>query len=174
MVQTTTANEFEKLPQFVQGKNVEAYLDEIFRRKGFQIRQTTQEEERKLCLGDRQFSKNGCTFFVEYKSGLQTHYTHNVFIETISVDDPDHFRSGWLFTCMAKYIIYATILDGCLLVFRPSDLRNSIDIFRSRFKEVPTSNHQNKGYNTHGFLVPFDWAKKNLVYQVIQLNGYKD
>ena len=166
-------NEFEKLPQFKQGKDVEKYLDNFFQQRGFSIRQTTPEEERILCLGDRQFSRNGKSFFVEYKSGIQTHYTKNIFIETISVDDPVYFKKGWAYTCRADWLIYATVLDNCLLIFRPDILRKRIENLKINFREVSTSNHQNKDYNTHGLLIPFEWAKENLASQVISICGKK-
>jgi hypothetical protein len=160
---------FTELPQFVRGKSIEAYLDDYFRQRNFKIRQTTKEEERNLCLGDRQFFRDGKSFFVEYKSGIQTHYTGNIFLETISVDDPNHFKPGWVYTCKANFIIYATVLDGCLLMFIPDQLRKKMERLKLMFQEVATSNHQNTGYNTHGLIVPFEWAKQNLANRVIQL-----
>src|SRR3990172_11157998 len=159
---SSNMSKIESVRQFKQGKSVEAYLDILFRSLGFQIRPTTRDEERALYLGDRLFTQGSRQFFVEYKSGIQTQRTGNIFIETISVDDPHHYKPGWAFTCKADYIIYATIFNGCLLVFRPDDLRNVMDTLKAKFKEVPTSNHQNYGYNTHGLLIPLEWAKKNL------------
>lgn len=163
-------SKFTKLPQFTRGKTVEKFLDEIFG-LNYEIRQTTQEQERSLCIGDRIYTRQGKTLNIEYKSGIQTHYTGNIFIETISVDDPRHYKKGWVYTCKADYIIYATILDGCLLVFRPDDLRNKLDFLRLKFKEVATSNHQNDGYDTHGLIIPVEWAKSKLAYKVIPLTG---
>jgi len=162
---------FTELPQFIRGKSVEAFLDDFFRQKGFQIRQTTREEERVLCLGDRQFFRNGKSFFVEYKSGIQTHYTGNIFLETISVDDPNHFKIGWVYTCKADYIIYATVLDDCLLMFIPDQLRKKMERLKLVFREAATNNHQNIGYNTHGLIVPFEWAKQNLADRIIELES---
>lgn len=158
-----------RLSQFKRGKDVEAFLDGYFRARGYRVRQTTAREERVLCLGDREITKNGQTFFMEYKSGIQTHYTRNIFLETISVDDPAHFRQGWIYTCRADAIVYATLLDGCLLIFDPTWLRERMPILKAMFPEIATSHRQNKGYNTHGLLVPFGWAKDNLASKVIQL-----
>lgn len=163
-------NEFEMLPQYEHGKFVEAYLDGFFQERGYGIRQTTPAEERQHCFGDRYFTKNGISFYVEYKSGIQTHYTGNIFLETISVDDPTSFREGWVYTCNADWLIYATILDGCLLVFKPSKLRMMIGELKKQFKEVATSKNQNNGYNTHGIIVPLEYAKTNLASKIIWIN----
>lgn len=153
--------------QFANGKDVESSLDQIFRNKGFTIEPTTAHEERRLCLGDRKFSKGDKGFFVEYKSGIQTFYTGNIFLETISVDTSG--RLGWVYTCQADYIFYAALLNHKILVFRPNRLRAEIDTLKSKFKETKTGKGQNKGYNTHGVLVPLEYAEKYLAEKVITI-----
>lgn len=104
--------------QFANGKQVEAYLDRFFWAQGFVIKPTTSYEERRLCLGDRRFTApDGKPFYVEYKSGIQTYYTGNIFLETISVDTQR--KLGWVYTCQADYIYYAALLNRKILVFRP-------------------------------------------------------
>ena len=79
-------------------------LDHFFSEKGFHIQNTTPHEERVLCLGDRWFtSPRGQRFSVEYKSGIQTFYTGNMFLETISVDMSN--KPGWVYTCQADQIL---------------------------------------------------------------------
>ena len=153
--------------QFRRGKDVEAWLDTFFRARGWMIEQTTPHEERVLCLGDRRFSRGGQTFTVEIKSGIQTYYSGNIFLETISVDSQN--KPGWLFTCKADVIMYAALLNYKILVFKPQQLRDKIAMLRSRFREVATSHHQNDGYNTWGLLVPLAVAEKELAVQVITL-----
>lgn len=160
---------FTQLTQYKNGKDVEAFLDGYFRQRGYQIRQTTDHEERVLCLGDRQFTWKDTSLFIEYKSGIQTFYTGNIFIETISVDDPNNYKLGWVYTCKADILIYATILNNCLLLFRPDGLRQIIDKLKLRYKEVSTSHNQNNGYNTYGLIIPFKWARENLAHKVISL-----
>lgn len=154
-------------PQFKRGKKVETFLDEYFRFYGWQVEPTTQHEERKLHLGDRRLTKDGRTYLVEYKSGLQTYYTGNVFLETISVDT-GHVP-GWAYTCQADFIFYAALHNDEILVFRPGKLRSVIEELKLKFREVPTSNHQNKGYNTHGVIVPLEYAERHLAEKVIQI-----
>ena len=72
--------------QFKSGKNVEAFLDDYFRYRGWVVELTSAHEEQVQHLGDRHFTRDGDTWLIEYKSGVQTFYTGNVFLETISVD----------------------------------------------------------------------------------------
>ena len=153
-------------PQFKRGKNVEAFLDEFFRFRGWSIEETTAHEERKLCLGDRHFLKDETALLIEYKSGIQTYYSGNVFLETISVDSQN--KLGWVYTCQADYIFYAALLNHKILVFKPQKLRDEIEGLKTKFREVKTSNNQNKGYDTHGVIVPLDYAVQQLAEQVIE------
>jgi hypothetical protein len=154
-------------PQYRNGKNVEAFLDQYFRLRGWSIRPTTSYEERVLCLGDRHFSKADMTFLIEYKSGLQTAATGNLFLETVSVDRVN--KPGWVYTCQADFIFYAALLNQKILIFRPHTLRRQIDMLKSRYREVSTKKQQNDGYNTLGVLVPFGYATDWLAEKVISL-----
>lgn len=154
--------------QFKNGKDVETFLDDYFRKDGFSIIQTTPHEERVLCIGDRKFSRGGKSFTVEYKSGIQTAYTGNIFLEIISVDTEPQ-KPGWVYTCNANYILYAALLNHKILVFTPDKLRLEIESLKAKFKVVKTSKGQNKGYNTHGVIVPFEYAEKWLAEKVINL-----
>lgn len=143
-------------------------MDEYLCGQGFSIRQTTPHEERVLCLGDREFTRAGRSFFVEYKSGIQTFYTGNVFLETISVDTGNK-KPGWVYTCRADFIYYACLLNGKILVFLPDHLRAVIEGLKLKFREVPTGKGQNSGYNTHGLIIPLDYAEKHLAKEIIRL-----
>lgn len=154
-------------PQFERGKRVEAFLDEYFRWQGWRIEPTTPHEERALCLGDRRFWKGHYAYLVEYKSGIQTGATGNIFLETISVDTEQ--KPGWVYTCQSDFIFYACLLNHKILVFRPQALRTMIERLKQQFRQVSTCHNQNDGYNTHGVLVPLDYAEKYLAEKVIEL-----
>lgn len=154
-------------PQFHQGKNVEAFLDEFFKYRGWSITQTTDHEERGLCIGDRHYERGTRKHNIEYKSGIQTFYTGNVFLETVSVDSQN--KPGWVYTCQADAIFYAALLNKKILVFVPDYLRSVIETLKTQFREVPTKHKQNKGYNTWGVIVPFEYAEKHLSSQVIDI-----
>jgi hypothetical protein len=156
-------------PQFFQGKRVEAWLDEFFRKDGWQVEPTTPHEERVLCLGDRKFTKppQAHPVYIEYKSGLQTAATGNIFLETISVDTAG--KPGWVLTCQANTIVYAALYNHVILLLKPRVLRAKLPELRTQFREVPTSHNQNDGYRTHGLIVPLAFAEKHLGAFVIRL-----
>lgn len=156
-------------PQFKSGDDVAQFLDRYFAAK-YDIQPTTPHMERVSCLGDRIFTskETGKKFFVEYKSGLQTFATGNIFLETVSVDTP--CKPGWVYTCRADYIFYATLLNYKILIFRPSKLRAEIAELKAKFREVKTGKGQNETYNTHGVIVPLDYAERHLTEQVIELD----
>lgn len=160
-------NKFEQTQQWYSGQSVADYLDAFFKKRGWDIYPTTPEEERGQCLGDRHYIKGETHWYIEYKSGLQTAQTGNIFLETVSVDAVG--KAGWLYTCKADYIFYATLLNGCILVMIPNNLRAVAEDLRKQFRETKTSKGQNKGYDTHGLIVPLDYAKKHLTIQVIDV-----
>lgn len=159
--------EFTDKQQFKTGKEVEAYLDGYFSQRGWLIKQTTDHEERVLCLGDRHYWLAGAHYHIEYKSGIQTFYTGNVFLETISVDTLA--KPGWVYTCRADFIFYATLLNGEILIMKPTKLRAEIEGLKTKFRQVRTCKGQNETYNTHGVLVPLAYAEKYLTAKIIYL-----
>jgi hypothetical protein len=108
-------------------------------------------------------SKAGQCFYVEYKSGQQTAYTGNIFLETISNDLT--CAPGWVYTCQAKYIIYAILLSNKILVFKPEKLRAAIADLKAKFRGAQTKSQND--YHTHGVLVPLDYAERYLAEKVI-------
>lgn len=157
---------FTETPQWTSGQSVADFLDAFFRQRGWTIEPTTRHEERDLCLGDRHFRKLNRHDLIEYKSGLQTKVTGNVFLETISVDTKG--IPGWVHTCQADYIFYAALLNRKILVFIPDDLRSALASLRTQFREVKTSKGQNEQYNTHGLIVPLAYAEEYLSAQTIE------
>lgn len=156
---------FTQKPQFHRGKNVEAFLDDFFTYRGWRITQTSPHEERVLCIGDRWYSRGSEVYCIEYKSGIQTYYRGNVFLETVSVDTQN--KRGWVYTCQADFIFYAALLNQKILMFTPAKLRSVIETLRTKFREVPTSHQQNDGYNTWGVIVPLEYAETFLAEKVV-------
>lgn len=143
---------FTKSDQFTRGKNHENDLDRYFRGKGFTVTQTSYHEERELKIGDRLFEKDGQSYYVEYKSDESASRTGNAFIETISVDTDN--VPGWAYTCKADYIFYYLPLDNRIYVYTPHNIQSCLTNWKKHYPTRPTSKGQNKGYNTHGVLVP--------------------
>lgn len=154
--------------QFKHGMDVEAWLDTYFTQLGYEVHRTTPHQERVECKGDRRLLRNNTEHWIEYKSGIQTFYTGNIFLETISVDTAN--VPGWVYTCQADAIVYAALLNHKLLFFRPPHLREHIDALKTRFRTVKTSKGQNIGYNTHGVIVPLNYAERELCYRVTELD----
>ena len=146
---------------------VEDWLDRFFRCLGYKIESTTPYLERTLCLGDRIFTRrDGQQFYIEYKSGLQTFFTGNIFLETLSVDSQD--KPGWVYTCRADFLLYAALYNDKILIMRPVDLRARIEALKSGFQIKKTGKGQNRGYDTHGVLVPLDYAERCLTASIIR------
>lgn len=154
-------------PQHRDGKAVEAWLDHYFARRGWLITPTSRHEERDLHLGDRYFSKGGLNYLVEYKSGLQTFYTDNLFLETVSVDTRN--VPGWVYTCNANFIFYAALLNRKILIFHPEKLRSVIERLKTQFPEGKTGKQQNEDYNAIGVLVPLSYAEQHLADKIIRV-----
>lgn len=162
-------NKFTRTAQWVSGMNVEDFLDNYYRAQGWRITRTTSYEERTLCLGDRHYRHGSQHLRVEYKSGIQTFYTGNVFLETVSVDTQN--KPGWVYTCKADYILYAALLNRKILVFVPDRLRAQIEALKEKFSVVKTGKNQNKGYDTHGVIIPLSYAESHVAAKVIRLEG---
>lgn len=156
---------FTETPQWNSGSDVADFLDAYFRAQGWQIDRTTETEERIQCLGDRHFRKPDKHLYVEYKSGLQTAYTGNVFLETVSVDSQQ--KPGWVYTCQADYLMYAILPKSKILLFVPRELRERMEDLKARFREVPTGKGQNVGYKTWGLIVPLDYVEQHVAHKVI-------
>lgn len=158
---------FISTPQWKSGSNVADFLDAHFTALGWDITPTTQHEERTLCLGDRHYRRGDDHLLIEYKSGIQTAVTGNVFLETISVDTAD--KPGWVYTCKADYIFYGALDNQKILIFRPDTLRERMTEMAGRYRTVSTSKGQNVGYRTHGVIVPLAIAEQELAAKVIEL-----
>lgn len=153
--------------QFKQGMHVEAFLDGYFTGRGYRVVPATAQQERVECKGDRCLHLGEKVHWVEYKSGIQTFYTGNVFLETISVDTAN--KPGWVYTCQADAIVYAALLNQKLLFFRPATLRANIEALKQRFPTVKTGKGQNANYNTHGVIVPLAIAEAEIAYNVVRI-----
>lgn len=169
MQQSTRSGWFTKSDQFTRGKLVEKLLD-LYLNQWFDITKTTDYQERVACLGDRKFKLGDGCRYVEYKSGIQTSITGNLFLETVSVDAAE--KPGWVITCQADWLIYALVFEYELLFFKPDRLRGFLPALKQRYQEKPTANKQNPNYKTWGLIVPyrnispfceFSWSIRNNV-----------
>jgi len=134
--------------QLSDGEAGERYLDDYFNTR-FEISKVNREGQRRGI--DRVFKcrETGKTETIEYKTDKKAQYTHNAFIETVSVDTDR--RKGWAYTCTADLIFYYVPGDGLVYVLEPTVIRRLLPLWAERY---PTRKVRNNTYYTHGICVP--------------------
>jgi hypothetical protein len=140
--------------RLVAGSAVEQWLDTYFG-QWFRIKLATRWEQR---LGiDRWFLERvgSNRWAVEYKADWTASRTGNVFIETISVDTKR--IPGWAYTSQAHWLVYALPKTGEIYAVPMAQLRAQLESWSQRY---PTRAVPNRGYHTHGLLVPLDMFKR--------------
>lgn len=140
--------------QLAHGESGERFLDKFFSDK-FEIHPATRHQQRQGI--DRIFKnkKTGKILKVEYKTDYLAHRTGNAFIETVSVDSKG--KKGWIYTSQADYLIYYVVIDLLIYVITFEALRK---LFPNWIKKYPSRKSPNKGYFTHGILVPLTEFEK--------------
>jgi hypothetical protein len=134
--------------QLTKGAAAETQLDGFFA-QWFDIEPASPAEQRRGI--DRTFTPQagGKPFKVEYKTDWTASKTGNAFVETVSVDT--HDKPGWAHTSQADYLIYFLPDDLLIYVLRFATLRRLLARWQ---REYPVRKIPNKGYYTHGLLVP--------------------
>lgn len=148
--------------QLSKGEQAEKQLDEHFA-TWFTIHPVTRAQQR---MGiDRMYThkRDGWTIPIEYKTDWTAGKTGNAFVETISVDTEK--KPGWAYTSRADVLIYFIPKDLLAYWIRFVDLRKELPRWCADF---PMRKIPNKGYHTHGRLVPLDEFEK-LARHVISL-----
>lgn len=142
----------EKLPtydfsaQLAQGETGERKLDAYFSR-WFSIRPAKRAEQRRGI--DRFFSRQGATYPVEYKTDARADETGNAFVETVSVDTVG--KQGWAYTSEAEFLLYYVPGAEAVYIIPFTNLRQHLAQW---VQSYPLRKIPNKGYCTHGILVP--------------------
>ena len=131
------------------GEQGETFLDAFFRERGHAIRPAAPDEQRQGI--DRVFTaQDGKVTRVEYKTDFLAAKTGNAFIETVSVDT--HGKMGWALTSQADYLIY--YLPGKVIyVLSFTSLHWALPQW---IRNYPAKSAPNRGYATHGVLVPLE------------------
>lgn len=145
-----TIHDFDK--QLARGEADEKFIDSCFV-DNFDIQRVSRDEQRKGI--DRVFinRQTGETKTVEYKTDHKTQYTHNVFIETVSVDTRG--VDGWALTCQADLLFYYVPGSGeeMIYIIQPQVIREHLEDWKKRY---PIRSALNDGYKTWGICVPQD------------------
>lgn len=138
-----------------RGENGERFLDEFFSGK-FDIYPANRRQQRQGI--DRVFvsKETGRTLLVEYKTDYQAHRTGNSFLETVSVDTEG--KKGWIYTAKADYLLYLVVKDLLVYVFKFEDLRRLFPVWLKKYR---IGKAVNKGYDSHGLLVPLTEFEKH-------------
>jgi len=131
-----------------EGQKHEQFIDE-FSGKWYAIREATRDEQRRGI--DRIFTekKTGIVTTVEYKADTTASRTGNAFVETVSVDTAN--KPGWAYTSQANWLLYYLPQDGLIYLWEFATLRRHLPRW---VKQYPARAIPNKGYKTHGVLVP--------------------
>lgn len=134
--------------QLTDGQKGERRLDAFFQ-KWFVIRPATDAEQRQGI--DRHFTrrKDQRAFTIEYKTDHTAGRTGNAFVETISVDTDN--KPGWALTSQAQLLIYYIPDTGIIYVIDFARLRRNLPRWQQTY---PQRAIPNRGYHTHGLLVP--------------------
>jgi hypothetical protein len=134
--------------QQAKGRDGEQFLDHWFA-DWYEIRPATCEEQRQGI--DRIFIRRqtGKRLAIEYKTDYRAAQTGNAFVETVSVDTAD--KAGWAYSAEADYLLYYIPGDSLVYVMTLEILRRELPRW---VREYPHRAAQNKGYATHGVLVP--------------------
>ena len=131
-----------------RGEGGEDLLDSFFS-KWYDIKPATREEQRQGI--DRHFTRldTGDHSLVEYKTDWKASETGNAFIETVSVDTAD--KAGWAHTSKADWLVYFLPNSKVIYIAPFGKLREALPEWLATYPVRPAIN---RGYNTHGVLVP--------------------
>ncbi len=153
--------DFEQQRQ--QGNAGEGFLDAFFATKGYAIRPASDEEQRRGI--DRAFTspKTGKVSTVEYKTDSTAARTGNAFIETVSVDAAG--KMGWALTSQADILVYFIPPLSRIIVVPFMALHWELPRW---IREYPPRQAQNRGYATHGIVIPLRELEQHAMatYQV--------
>ncbi|MGE0278167.1 MAG: hypothetical protein AB7R40_22455 [Nitrospiraceae bacterium] len=141
-------NTYQFNQQLADGEKGERKLDAYFA-KWFTITPATMDEQRRGI--DRHFTRrsDGEHFTVEYKTDHTAGRTGNAFVETISVDTQS--KAGWAITSRSQLLLYYVPGAGAIYVIPFPALRQALPTWQQRY---PQRAIPNRGYHTHGILVP--------------------
>jgi len=135
--------------QLAEGEQGEAYLDDFLRQRGHSVRDATRDEQRQGI--DRVITtRQGKVMRVEYKTDQTATRTGNAFVETVSVDTAG--KMGWALTSQADYLIYY-VPERVIYVLPLKSVHWALPGW---MRDYPARTASNRGYDTHGVLVPLE------------------
>lgn len=141
--------------QLVRGQTHECFLDE-YSGKWFEIVEATRDQQRQGI--DRIYTAKATRIVttVEYKADTTASRTGNAFVETVSVDTAN--KPGWAYSSRADWLLYYLPVDGLIYFFEFAKFRQHLPRWA---RDFPTRAIPNKGYKTHGLLVPLEQFERH-------------
>lgn len=157
-------SEYQFEGQLKRGQDGESVLDRHYGR-WFEIAPATDTEQREGI--DRHYTdrKSGMHHAVEYKTDWTAGWSNNAFVETISVDTTG--KRGWAYTSKAEWLIYYIPPLGIAYMFKFAVIRAIVDNWKAKYE---TRAIPNKGYKTHGIIVPLHEFER-YAFQVVTIEG---
>ncbi len=140
---------YQMAQQLRKGEAAEARLDRHFADR-FLIQPATRAEQRKGIDRHLTHRTSGETYTIEYKTDWTATRTGNAFIETISVDTEQ--IAGWAYTAEASWLAYYLPQGATVYLIAFSSLRIHLPRWQQCYPPAPPI--PNRGYHTHGLLVP--------------------
>lgn len=134
--------------QLQEGQRAEILIDHLLE-ANFRIERATREQQRQGIDRILTHWQTGQVWRAEYKADLQAQSTGNAFVETISVDK--ELKLGWAITSEADLLFYYIPGDGLIYILKFEALRMNLPRWIRRY---PFRTIRNRGYATHGILVP--------------------
>lgn len=149
-----TVHEFDN--KLKEGEEGEAFLDDYFRERGYDIRPASDAEQRQgIDRWMKRAAPDSKWFPVEYKTDAVASRTGNAFVETVSVDTSG--KRGWAYTSRSDWLIYYVPGDDIIYIIDFVALRLELPRWEHSYITRPA---QNNGYRTYGVLVPLHEFEK--------------
>jgi hypothetical protein len=135
------------------GHSYEKALD-AFLSPWFSIRPATSFFQKRGVDRIARSRKTDQTYWLEYKADTVAGRTGNAFIETVSVQNSEAQKLGWLYTTVADFVLYFVIDQALIYWLRPSLLRRSLPNWLESYALKTTTTKQ--GWQTTGVIVPLE------------------
>lgn len=135
--------------QLSKGEAGENDILNFFTQFGWHIEKTGMTNGQRSGIDARMTRQGHEPISLEIKTDERTWTTGNAFIETVSVDTKN--IAGWAYTSKANWLAYYLPQGGYFYLVRMSWLREQLPLWTQKCRTVKV---KNKGYYTHGLIVP--------------------
>ena len=137
----------------------------------YHIKRVTRASQKKGVDRILVCKKTGLRYTVEYKTDQRTADTGNIFVETISVDEP--LRLGWAYTSYAQLLAYHVPQWGKVSLTPMTMVKWHVEEWKQRYKMsplIPNEGVYGDKYNSRGILVPWEQFEKDCHSRIYRLD----